>query len=152
MGNGLEADSVVTGWMVPGTARDGQLCVFFARSSQWSSGRLSERQSVSAECQDQCQTVELHDGQSIVFSANPQARETSTLGGLNGLHGSGVAPKSSISTHSACVLALCQSHGSAGRSRFLRWSECDCRCSVGERKTGESLIIPGLKMGGRSTG
>ena len=26
----------------------------------------------------------------------------------------------------------------------------DCRCSVGEPKTGESLIIPGLKMGGRS--
>jgi len=28
--------------------------------------------------------------------------------------------------------------------------KCDCRCSVGETKTGESLIIPGLKMGVRS--
>lgn len=36
MGNGLEADPIVAGWMAPETVRDGQLCVFFARSSQWS--------------------------------------------------------------------------------------------------------------------
>ena len=39
---------------------------------------------------------------------------------------------------------------SAVRSRAVRWREGSYRCSVGEPETGESLTIPGLKMGGRS--